>query len=351
MNVLIVVDMQKDFIDGTLGTAEAVAAAGNVASRIASSRSELILFTQDTHSEDYLTTPEGIKLPIVHCIEDTPGWQIDSVVMDAWRNNPDTIIVPELVENVFKKSVFGSVDLVDFLKSRQNEIGRIEIVGVCTDICVISNAIMIKNAMPHIEINVNAACCAGVTPKGHQEALNVMRACHIDVVTPKEIYLAGGCFWGVEKYFTLLPGVLETNVGFANGNTENPSYEEVYTGSTGFAETIHVVYDAEQIDLDFILTQFYNIIDPTSKDRQGPDVGSHYRTGVYYTNPADGDIIAKSLGNLQKFYDAPVVVENLPLRNYYKADEYHQKYLDKNPGGYCHILPEKFQEAKETAVK
>ena len=163
----------------------------------------------------------------------------------------------------------------------------------------------------------------------------------------KEIYLAGGCFWGVEKYLALLDGVTSTEVGYANGHTENPTYEDICTGNTGFAETVRVVYDPAIINLDALLNQFYNIIDPTTKNRQGPDIGSQYRTGIYHTNPADAAVIAKSLNDLQKSYDnAPIVTENLPLDNYYKAEEYHQKYLDKNPGGYCHIPQHKYEEAK-----
>ena len=153
----------------------------------------------------------------------------------------------------------------------------------------------------------------------------------------KEIYLAGGCFWGVEKFLALLDGVISTEAGYANGYTENPTYEDVCTGGTGFAETVRVVYDPALASLDFLLTQFYKIIDPTTKNCQGPDIGSQYRTGIYHTNPADAAIAAKSLNDLQREYDAPIVTECLPLENYYKAEEYHQKYLDKNPGGYCHI--------------
>ncbi|MDR2182949.1 MAG: cysteine hydrolase [Clostridiales bacterium] len=182
MKILIVVDMQKDFIDGALGTPEAAAITGAVAARIAEGRGELVLFTQDTHDEDYLNTPEGKKLPVPHCIKGTAGWEIDPAVKAAWQNHKDTIIVPHLNENTFTKPVFGSYDLVEFLKSKQSEIDTIEILGICTDICVISNAVMIKNALPHIEISVNAACCAGVTPKSHQEALNVMQMCHISVI-------------------------------------------------------------------------------------------------------------------------------------------------------------------------
>ena len=181
MKVLIVVDMQKDFIDGALGTAEAVAIVDNVVKRIEDSTGELILFTKDTHQEDYLNTSEGKKLPVPHCIEGTEGWQIDASILSAWRSNDSTIKIPRLSENTFTKSVFGSVDLVDFLKFRISDITEIEILGLCTDICVISNAIMIKNIIPDVKISVNASCCAGVTPQSHVEALNVMKMCHIDV--------------------------------------------------------------------------------------------------------------------------------------------------------------------------
>ena len=182
MKILIVVDMQNDFIDGALGTPEAVSIVGNVVKRIESSTGELILFTKDTHQNDYLSTAEGKKLPIPHCIEGTEGWLINESVFSAWRNNSNTIKVPELPENTFTKPVFGSARLVDFLKSRTPDISSIEILGLCTDICVISNAIMIKNALPDIPIGVNAACCAGVTPQSHDAALGVMKMCHIDVV-------------------------------------------------------------------------------------------------------------------------------------------------------------------------
>jgi len=166
----------------------------------------------------------------------------------------------------------------------------------------------------------------------------------------KQIYLAGGCFWGVEKYLAMMPGVIATEVGYANGITQNPSYEDVCSGNTGFAEAVLVTYNAEQTSLDTLLGHFYEIINPTMLNQQGPDIGSQYRTGIYYTDPAEMEAIATSLANLQKAYDAPIVTENLPLENYYKAEEYHQKYLDKNPGGYCHIPAYKYVEAKN-AVK
>ena len=182
MKVLIVVDMQNDFISGTLGTDEAQGIVSKVVNRIADSRGELILFTQDTHGADYLGTPEGRRLPVLHCIEGTAGWEIHHDVMLAWRAHADTIIDTTLKYNTFKKPIFGSSELVCYLKTRENEIESIEILGLCTDICVVSNAIMIKNTLPDIPIALNAACCAGVTAQSHVEAINTMRMCQIDVI-------------------------------------------------------------------------------------------------------------------------------------------------------------------------
>lgn len=161
-----------------------------------------------------------------------------------------------------------------------------------------------------------------------------------------EIYLAGGCFWGVEKYFAMIEGVKETNVGYANGNKVNPTYEEVCSGKTGFAETVKIIYDSEKVSLNFILDMYYKVIDPTSLNKQGNDKGTQYRTGIYYTNQEDEKIIKSSLNKLAKSYDKPIAIECKPLKNYYPAEEYHQKYLDKNPSGYCHIGQEKFKYAK-----
>ena len=160
------------------------------------------------------------------------------------------------------------------------------------------------------------------------------------------IYLAGGCFWGAQRYFDCLPGVLETEVGYANGATANPTYEQVKHENTGHAETVRVVYDPAVITLSELLEQFYKAIDPTSVNKQGGDVGVQYRTGIYYTDPAQKPVIETSLAELQTHYAQPIAVEALPLSNFYTAEEYHQKYLDKNPGGYCHISPALFEAAK-----
>lgn len=151
-----------------------------------------------------------------------------------------------------------------------------------------------------------------------------------------EIYLAGGCFWGVEEYFSRLDGVVETNVGYANGHKENPSYEEVCTGTTGHAETTYIKY-GDNISLGEILKKFFMIIDPTLLNRQGGDIGNQYRTGIYYIENDDKSIIDKVLKEEQKKYKVAIVTEVLPLNSYFEAEEYHQKYLKKNPGGYCHI--------------
>jgi peptide methionine sulfoxide reductase msrA/msrB len=153
----------------------------------------------------------------------------------------------------------------------------------------------------------------------------------------REIWLAGGCFWGLEAYLDKLSGVVYTNVGYANGKTENPSYQQVCYGNTGHAETVYVRYDPKPIDLATLLAYFFKVVDPTSVNRQGNDRGSQYRSGIYYKDPADKAIIDQVITQEQKKYSTVIVTEVLPLRNYYVAEEYHQKYLEKNPSGYCHI--------------
>lgn len=153
----------------------------------------------------------------------------------------------------------------------------------------------------------------------------------------KEIWLAGGCFWGVEAYMRRVFGVAATTVGYANGKTENPTYQEVCYMGTGHAETVHVKYDPERINLENLLGRFFQIIDPTSFNRQGGDVGSQYRTGIYYKNPDDYEIAKMVAEREQIKYKKPIVIEIKPLQNYFPAEEYHQSYLEKNPDGYCHI--------------
>ena len=153
----------------------------------------------------------------------------------------------------------------------------------------------------------------------------------------KEIYLAGGCFWGTEHYFKQIRGVISTEVGYANGATSNPSYEEVYTDTTGHAECVHIVYDPEIVELELLLKMFFRSIDPTSLNRQGEDCGTRYRTGIYYVDKDDLSTIERIYNAVAEELDEPIVVELLPLECFYSAEEYHQDYLDKNPSGYCHI--------------
>ena len=156
----------------------------------------------------------------------------------------------------------------------------------------------------------------------------------------KDIYLAGGCFWGAEHFFKQIEGVVSTEVGFANGNTPDPTYKEVYTDTTGYAETVHIHYDDEKVGLKFLLRMFFKAIDPTSVNKQGEDEGTRYRTGIYYTlTNTDSDLpaIRAVFDEVQQTLDAPIAVEVEPLRNFYPAEDYHQDYLDKNPPGYCHL--------------
>lgn len=162
----------------------------------------------------------------------------------------------------------------------------------------------------------------------------------------KEIYLAGGCFWGTQHYLKQIRGVLSTEVGYANGRGKNPDYKTVCTSQSGFAETVKVVYDPAVISLEKLLDLYYEMIDPTSHNKQGNDVGSQYRAGIFYSDKADQPIIKASLGRLATHYTEPITVECVPLKNYYRAEEYHQDYLDKNPGGYCHIPQQLFEKAK-----
>ena len=167
----------------------------------------------------------------------------------------------------------------------------------------------------------------------------------------KEIYFAGGCFWGTEHFFKQIEGVLETEVGFANGHTENPTYKEVYTDQTGFAETVYVKYNPDVVSLEFLLNMFFKAIDPTSLNKQGEDEGTRYRTGVYYTSDDDLAVIVKVFAQEQQNHQQPLAVEKLPLQNYYSAEDYHQDYLDKNPTGYCHLPVALFEFARQAKEK
>ena len=161
----------------------------------------------------------------------------------------------------------------------------------------------------------------------------------------KVLYLAGGCFWGMEKVFQQLDGVSDTTVGYANGHTADPTYEEVCRNETGYKETVRVTYDPAVTLTKTILKAYFLCIDPTVKDQQGNDIGSQYQTGIYYR---DESLAAE----LQQIYEAEkekhtvFYVELEPLSSFYEAEEYHQKYLDKNPLGYCHITPVELAEVR-----
>ena len=163
----------------------------------------------------------------------------------------------------------------------------------------------------------------------------------------KEIYFAGGCFWGTEHYFKMINGVVETQVGYANGHTENPTYQDVCTDKTGFAETVRVVYDPDVVSLEFLTTMYFKAIDPTSVNQQGHDKGTQYRTGIYYTDEEDVPMLQQVYRQVQAEVRLRLAVELLPLKNFYRAEEYHQDYLDKNPDGYCHLPLELFEFAKQ----
>lgn len=156
-------------------------------------------------------------------------------------------------------------------------------------------------------------------------------------VALKTLYLAGGCFWGLEAYLERIYGVADAVSGYANGSTENPSYEDLIYRHTGHAETVKVVYDPERVSMSTLLRYYLRVVDPTSVNRQGNDVGEQYRTGIYYLEPEEREVIEGILAEEAKQHDAPIAIEVTRLVHFYEAEAYHQDYLEKNPGGYCHI--------------
>ena len=161
----------------------------------------------------------------------------------------------------------------------------------------------------------------------------------------KTIYLAGGCFWGTQKFFDQFDGVVRTEVGYANGPDSAPTYQDVCK-SSGHAETVLIEFDEDRISLAGLLRYYFMVIDPVSVNRQGSDVGIQYRTGIYYTDPDMLPVIREICDEEAEKIGAPLAVEVEPLVNFFPAEEYHQKYLDKNPGGYCHI-PASFLSLKK----
>lgn len=204
-----------------------------------------------------------------------------------------------------------------------------KLLTICTGIAVIAMTIM-------------AACTAATQGDGNREGeTREMAVNEANMAVNEEdlhtIYLAGGCFWGIEAYLKKLPGVYKTDVGYANGTTENPTYEQVCSNNTGYAETVMVVYDTTRISTEQILEGFFRVVDPVSVDKQGNDRGNQYRSGIYYVDEADKDTAAAVIAVQQEKYEEEIATEVLPLVTFYLAEDYHQDYLDKNPGGYCHI--------------
>ncbi|WP_235070944.1 peptide-methionine (S)-S-oxide reductase MsrA [Turicibacter sp. TJ11] len=153
----------------------------------------------------------------------------------------------------------------------------------------------------------------------------------------KQIVLAGGCFWGVEAYFKRIKGIIQTKVGYTDGTTINPSYQEVCTGRTYHVEACELIYDEQVISLEKILKHLFSIIDPTILNRQGNDVGTQYRTGIYYEDESDAQVIRDFIQKEQANYEQMIVVEVKKQTTFYDAEEFHQDYLTKNPMGYCHV--------------
>ena len=170
--LLVVVDMQNDFVDGALGTPEAVGIVENVVAKIKNHVGPVV-YTRDTHPENYLKTQEGKNLPVVHCVKGTPGWELNPAVQETVNGR-----------TIFDKPTFGSVELAHYVAKlfRENKIKAVELIGLCTDICVLSNAILLKAAEPELKVSVDASCCAGVTPKSHQNALEAMKMCQVEIV-------------------------------------------------------------------------------------------------------------------------------------------------------------------------
>lgn len=163
----------------------------------------------------------------------------------------------------------------------------------------------------------------------------------------RTIYFAGGCFWGVEHFFSLINGVKSTTVGYANSSMENPSYEQVKAHISDASECVKVEYDENEISLKELLDLYFSIIDPISIDKQGHDEGHQYRTGIYYLNDCEVDLIETKIKEVKALNDGKCAVEVMKLNNFYIAEEYHQDYLVKNPTGYCHLSLDAFKRAKE----
>ena len=186
MKILCLVDLQNDFIDGVLGTPEAQAIVPRVVEKLNNTnmRETLVLFTKDTHYDDYLDTLEGKMLPVPHCIENTPGWSINKEISSVFDNTGSKLVcsTDKIKKSRIYKHTFGSDDLREFLVAHKDEIEEVEFCGLCTSICVLSNVIMARQTLPNTRILVDASCCACVTPESHKHALEAMKMCQIEVI-------------------------------------------------------------------------------------------------------------------------------------------------------------------------
>lgn len=153
----------------------------------------------------------------------------------------------------------------------------------------------------------------------------------------KKIYLAGGCFWGLQEYFSRINGITKTCVGYANSAIDNPSYELVCSGTTKAVEAVEIEYENKIVSLEELIDKLFKVIDPTLLNRQANDIGTQYRTGIYYVHPEEEIIISEKIKKLQEKYSKPILTEVMTLKNFWLAEKYHQDYLKKNPNGYCHI--------------
>jgi peptide methionine sulfoxide reductase msrA/msrB len=198
-------------------------------------------------------------------------------------------------------------------------------------ILVITLCISLLLGISLISAKASTKQSIGTLPENPNKALT------FDKSKLKDIYLAGGCFWGLEAYMSRVYGVYDVTSGYANGKTKNPTYEDLLYNHSGHAETVHVQYDPSKVSLDQVLRYYFKVIDPTSKNKQGNDQGLQYRTGIYYNNKSDLGVINTVMKDIQNKYNKPLLVEVKPLDGYSLAEEYHQDYLEKNPNGYCHI--------------
>ncbi len=194
---------------------------------------------------------------------------------------------------------------------------------------IIASVVYFNNGGTKIDVNSASINTSSIS---ENEVDEIMKENNLKV-----IYLAGGCFWGVEEFFQRIEGVYDVTSGYANGSTENPTYEEVSYENTGHAETVRVLYDPFKVSLTQLLDKYFVIIDPVSVNKQGGDTGVQYRTGIYYTDELDRETIDKKMEEVAKEYDQPLAVEVSTLDSFYLAEDYHQDYLKKNPNGYCHI--------------